>query len=292
MNRAALSLTAVLLTACASAAPDRTTPREGAPPSTSPALAASASASSSPGPPRSASSAPSPAPHEALFKSEPRVRQLPLPDFQDVHLVLPRGDGSRPARLAVVAHGAGERPEPHCDHYAKLLGEGTLVACTRGFPQNRHLPEPQRGYFYDGHHRLGAELKALLAALASQAPYAGNVSTTGALYAGFSQGATMGLLALHEDPDLAAHFDAILLIDGGAGEWTVSLAERMAARHTRVAIVCGVPTCSEKVSHSRPWLERAGLDHRVRITGAGHRLDSRNGEAVAELLPWLLGAAE
>lgn len=228
-------------------------------------------------------------PHAALFQAEPRVRDLALSGFEDVHLVLPRGDGALPARLAVVAHGAGERPEPHCDHYAKLLGEGTLVACTRGFPQNRHLPEPQRGYFYDGHHRLGAELTALLAALSSEAPYAGNIGTAGALYAGFSQGATMGLLALHEDPALAAHFDGILLIDGGAGEWTVSLAERMAARHTRVAIVCGVATCRDKITHSRSWLERAGLDHRVRITGAGHRLDGRNGEEVALLLPWLIG---
>jgi pimeloyl-ACP methyl ester carboxylesterase len=211
-----------------------------------------------------------------------------LPGFEDLHVVLPRGDGATKARLAVIAHGAGERPEPHCEHYARLLGDGFLLVCTRGHPNNRHLPEPERGYFYDGHPRLGRELAATFALLERDAPFAGHVELEGALYAGFSQGATMGVLALHEEPELAARFDALLLIDGGTGDWTVALAERMAARAVRVALVCGVATCREKARRTEPWLAKAKLDAKVRLTSAGHVLGGAVEEEVRALLPWLL----
>lgn len=232
-----------------------------------------------------------PSPHGELFSAEPRVRSVPLPEFEALHVVLPRGDGSKKARLAVIAHGAGERPEPHCEHYARLLGDSFLLACTRGHPNNRHLPEPERGYFYDGHPRLGRELAALFGVLEREAPFAGHVELEGALYAGFSQGATMGVLALHEEPELAARFSALLLIDGGTGDWTVALAERMAARGVKVALVCGVATCREKARHTEPWLAKAKLDAKIRLTSAGHRLDGAVEEEVRELLPWLLTSA-
>lgn len=249
-----------------------------------PSATLSPSASSSPEPPPIA---PEPL---ALFSSEPRVRSLDLPGFQQAHLVLPRGEGRTKARLAVVAHGAGERPEPHCDHYGPLLGDEYLLACTRGFPNNSHLPEPERGYFYDGHHRLGDELTALFETLSKTEPFASGVELNGALYVGFSQGATMGILALHEEPELAVRFNGILLVDGGSGEWTVALAKRMAERNTRVAIVCGNAACREKAERSRSWLRHAGLENEMRLSTARHFLGGRLAEDVKSVLPWLLRA--
>jgi pimeloyl-ACP methyl ester carboxylesterase len=227
-------------------------------------------------------------PHRALFQDEPSVRQLALPGFEPAHIVLPRGEGRKKARLAVIAHGAGERPEPHCAHYEALLPDDYLLVCTRGYPSNKHLPEPQRGYFYDGHPKLGQELQAIFTLLATEEPYASSVELERALYVGFSQGASMGILALHERPDLAAHFNGVLLVDGGAGEWTVSLAKRMAERDMRVGIVCGQPSCREKAERSRPWLAQAGLAAELRLRTASHSLDGPLGEDVKELLPWLL----
>ena len=227
-------------------------------------------------------------PHRALFQDEPAIRQLALQDFEPAHVVLPRGEGRQKARLAVIAHGAGERPEPHCAHYEALLPDDYLLVCTRGYPSNKHLPEPQRGYFYDGHPKLGQELQAVFTALAAEAPYATSVELERALYVGFSQGASMGILALHERPEVAAHFNSILLVDGGAGEWTVALARRMAERATRVGIVCGQASCREKAERSRPWLAQVGLAAELRLRTASHRLDGPIGEDVKALLPWLL----
>jgi predicted esterase len=249
------------------------------------AVVGSAASSPSAATPSAAVEAP---PHRALFQDEPSVRQLALPGFEPAHIVLPRGEGRKKARLAVIAHGAGERPEPHCAHYEALLPDDYLLVCTRGYPSNKHLPEPQRGYFYDGHPKLGQELQAIFTLLATEEPYASSVELERALYVGFSQGASMGILALHERPDLAAHFNGVLLVDGGAGEWTVSLAKRMAERDMRVGIVCGQPSCREKAERSRPWLAQAGLAAELRLRTASHSLDGPLGEDVKELLPWLL----
>ncbi len=245
-------------------------------------------AASSPSAAPSSAAAVEPPAHRALFQDEPRIRQLALQGFEPAHIVLPRGEGRQKARLALIAHGAGERPEPHCAHYEALLPDDYLLVCTRGYPSNKHLPEAQRGYFYDGHPKLGQELQAIFTVLATEEPYASSVELERALYVGFSQGASMGILALHERPELAAHFNGVLLVDGGAGEWTVSLAKRMAQRDMRVGIVCGQPSCREKAERSRPWLAQAGLAAELRLRTASHSLEGPLGEDVKELLPWLL----
>ncbi len=238
-------------------------------------------------PPPSEIQAPSLAP---IRIAEPRRQWLSLPGFEPALVVLPRGTSAERAKLAVVAHGAGGRPEPHCDHYAPLLGDDYLVVCTRGHPNNRHLPEPERGYFYDGHPELGRELGVLLAELASREPFASGVAQTGGVYVGYSQGATMGLLALHERPEIAQRFGGLLLVEGGAAEWTVDLAKKMAARGTRVAVVCGQESCRASADQSLQWMKRAGLDARLRhAPGAGHTYGGEVAVAVTELLPWLLG---
>lgn len=291
--RATLSLAyATFLLACAAPPP---------PLDTAGAASSAAGVPSASAPPPAASAAlaapsttPAAPPSSPLRTGEPRERWLELPGFEPALLSLPRGAGSGPVRLVVVAHGAGGRPEPDCAHYRALLGEGDfLIACTRGTPNNRHKPEAERGYFYDGHPRLGKELAALLAALASTEPYASEVLREDAVYIGYSQGASMGILALHAAPELAAHFSAILLVEGGVAEWTVAYAERLAARRVRVALVCGQPKCSAAAERSAAWMKRAGLDHRVRsATGAGHTFQGRIGEAAKALLPWLLGQAD
>ena len=71
------------------------------------------------------------------------------------------------------------------------------------------------GFYYRDHHALAAELRAALAALDRR--FGARVDHAGAVYAGFSQGATMGALALPE-----FGFTSAMLVEGGTDDWTVT----------------------------------------------------------------------
>lgn len=198
---------------------------------------------------------------------------------------MPAGPGPFP--LIVVTHGAGGRPEPHCDRYAELAAGRAFIVCTRGVPNNRHLPEEERGYFYDGHHQLAREALAAMDALAER--YGERVDAKRALFAGYSQGASMGLLFLHLKPEYAARFSGALLVEGGFADWNVALSERMkAAGLTKVAIVCGQTKCLEAAEQSVRWMKQGGLEVKLAYApGAGHTYAAAVAPLVEEAFAWL-----
>jgi len=100
------------------------------------------------------------------------------------------------------------------------------------------------------------------------------------VYAGYSQGATMGLLALYERGELGA-FSRVLFVDGGYADWSEPVARGLAARGIgRVAVVCGQERCAEAMKARLRSAERGGLTVRVEYArGAGHT----DGGAVAGL---------
>ena len=144
------------------------------------------------------------------------------------------------APVIVITHGAGGTPEAHCERYAEFVRPRAFLLCTRGVENNRHLPREERGYFYDGHHELGKELRAAIAALAAaEGP---NVDTARALFFGYSQGASMGALALQEGEN-ARGFVAALFVEGGTVDWNIALSKKIAEKGLRrVAMVCGQPS--------------------------------------------------
>ncbi len=202
--------------------------------------------------------------------------------------------GPRGARypLAVVLHGAGGHPFPHCEHWRRLLAERAYLLCPRGTAWG-HVPEGAEpdGYFFRDHRALGQELVAALAA--ARAALSPRLDAERALFVGFSQGATMGALALQElarDPTSAGAFGRVALIEGGTGQWNVALSERMKARGVeRILMVCGQRSCSKDAVQSEGWMRRAGLDVRFEdAPGAGHTWGGEVGARVIAALPWIL----
>jgi predicted esterase len=226
-----------------------------------------------------------PRPGAALERSTWAV--LPVEGFESAVVVVPPDDG-RARPLIVATHGAGGRPEAHCERWEEIAGTSAFIACTRGRGMNTHLPEPERGYFYDGHHELGRELDATLIALEQR--YGVRIDAKAAVFAGYSQGASMGVLALHEKPERAARFGAVVLVEGGTRDWNVALSERMVRLGVRrVAFVCGQASCIDDAKTSKPWLERAGLPLRIEYArGAGHTYRGAVGRLVEQAYAWVV----
>lgn len=212
---------------------------------------------------------------------------LEVPDWGDAVLWVPPGRGRRP--VLVAGHGAGGTPEAHCHRWSELVGDRGFVLCTRGLATNRHLPPEQRGYFYDGHHELGRETLAAVDALAARHARA---DVEGAVYAGYSQGATMGVLFLHKKADYGARFPRVVLIEGGSSQWNVPLSAQFAkGTGARVLFVCGQKRCRDEAERSARFLERAGVGVRVRYASSGgHTYLGEVGQEVEQHLPWLLAS--
>ncbi len=223
---------------------------------------------------------------ESNDAGEERVEPLEVPGFLPSVVVVPAT--SRPAPVVIVGHGAGGRPEPHCDFYRKLVRGRGFIVCTRGRSIDALIPEGERGYFYDGHVELGKEVRAVIGAL--QGRYGERVDLDRSVYAGFSQGATMGILALQQGVAPDARVRGVLLVEGGWAEWTIALAEKLSREGVRrVAIVCGRPICKEEGERSAGWIRRGGLEAEVlEAKGAGHTYGGAVAPLVADAWQWIV----
>jgi dienelactone hydrolase len=271
---------AVGLAACASTPPAEHRSHASRTSASAPRAPTSAAASAP-----SATSAAASAEAPAIEPVGPKTEPLDVPGFLPSLLVVPAGPGPHP--LLVVTHGAGGRPEPHCARYAELSKGRAFVLCTPGHENNRMLPPEQRGYFYDGHHELGREVLAARAALIAK--YGERVDASGAMFAGYSQGASMGLLFLHEKGEHAALFSTVLLVEGGYEDWNIALSERMKrAGMKRVAIVCGQSKCNDKARLSLHYMKQGGLDARLLYASrAGHTYEGTVRPLVDEAFSWV-----
>lgn len=170
-----------------------------------------------------------------------------------------------PAPTLVVAHGAGDWPEPHCELWRRLLGARGVIVCLRGRALRKG--SDAHGYYFPDHLALERETLAALAALRER--YAGFADSERIVYAGYSQGATMGALMLMNHGELAP---TLLLVEGGSGDWTSARARRFAlSGGRRVALLCGTPGCQRRALQSVERLKAVELDASLRYrAGAGH----------------------
>lgn len=216
---------------------------------------------------------------------------LDVPGFEPSVVVTPATTDAH-APLIIVAHGAGGRPEPHCERYRELVQGRAFILCTRGRALDRQLPPDQRGYFYDGHHELGKEVRLALEAL--EARYGDRVDRSRTIYAGYSQGATMGILYLQQGGATDAHVSGILLVEGGSAEWSIALSAKLRREGVgRVAIVCGQASCYRAAKTSRAWMERGGLEVTIDYAqGAGHTYGGPVAPLVEEAFDWIVATDE
>jgi predicted esterase len=201
---------------------------------------------------------------------------LEVPGFLPAVLVVPNGVGTRP--LVVAAHGAGGAPEWECDYWARLTAEQAFVLCLRGTRIS-----PRAGFYFRNHLELDAELTAALAAARLRFP---RIAPNSGIYAGFSQGASMGALIVDRH---AAELPYVVLIEGFQ-QWNVLLGRAFAKRGGKaVLFACGTRECANTAEASVQALQRAGPRARAEYaTGAGHTPAGQVEGLVASGLPWLL----
>ncbi len=192
---------------------------------------------------------------------------------------VPVGHAARP--LLVATHGAGGTAEDECAYWAKLTAELVFLLCLRGTPFNQAEPT---SFFYRDHLELGRELESALPAL--RAAVGPRLAPKAGVYAGFSQGATMGvgMIAAH-----GAELPYLVLVEGGYDYWSVARARRYAANGgKRVLLACGTKSCAQKSEKVAGWLRQGGLEARVEYApGVGHTPSGGVMERVAAALPWV-----
>jgi predicted esterase len=212
---------------------------------------------------------------ESPPKSVPGFRELELEGFLPAVFFVPAGEA--PARLVVATHGAGGAPEWECDYWRALTRAEAFVLCLRGKSMGGG------SYYYPHHHALEAELRAAERAARASEP---RILPGSGIYAGFSQGASMGsaMVAGH-----GAAFPYLVLIEGFE-RWNIPRARAFAASGgKRVLFACGTPQCSKVAEDSLPWLKRGGIDARLEhALGAGHTPAGEVMERVQAALSWLV----
>jgi predicted esterase len=177
----------------------------------------------------------------------------------------------------VAAHGAGGAPEWDCEYWNRLVGDRAFVLCPRGTAMG------QGSFYYKQHYALGAEVAAAAAAARRRFP---RILPASGVYAGFSQGASMGALMVSSYAD---QFPYVVLIEGFT-QWNVPLGRAFAKRGGQALLfVCGTRECATKAEASTQALQRAAVRARTEhAVGAGHTASGAVRDRVVQQLPWLL----
>jgi predicted esterase len=210
-------------------------------------------------------------------RSTSALLTLDVPGFLPASLVVPSGTDARP--LVVAAHGAGGEPEWDCEYWARLTEERAFVLCPRGTAMGGG------SFYFKHHHALAAEVLAAVAAARRQFP---RILPTSGVYAGFSQGASMGALMISKQ---AKQFPYVVLIEGFT-QWNIALGRTFSSGGGQaVLFVCGTGDCASKASASTLALQRVPVRARSEYaTGAGHTASGAVMELVVHHLPWLLAS--
>lgn len=187
------------------------------------------------------------------------------------------------APVFVITHGAGGHAAWHCQHYHRLLdGRATLI-CPQG--KLRHAKEPALGYYYPDHLALRREVLSAVERFEALAPQ--TLARRPYVYAGYSQGATMGALAFAEHGEL---FSQLVLVEGGFADWSDALISRFRATGGGgVLFICGTKQCATQATSAAGRFVAHGLKSSAFwAKGAGHIPDGAVGQTLSEHLGFLL----
>jgi predicted esterase len=206
--------------------------------------------------------------------------ELPVTGFLPALLWYRKG-----APLFVVTHGAGGHAAWHCEHYHRLLDGRATLLCPRG--KLRYAKDPSQGYYYPDHLALRREVIAVVEGFEALATPSG--ASRPYVYAGYSQGATMGALAFGESGGL---FSQLVLVEGGFADWSQALVNRFRETGGKsVLFVCGTKQCATQAAGAVHRFVSSGLGAKsVWARGAGHVPDGAVGQALSNDLGFLLEA--
>jgi predicted esterase len=218
---------------------------------------------------------------------EESLVELPVPGHDPAVVSIPPA-AARRRPLLVAAHGAWDRPEPHCALWRRVAGERAFILCPRGVRTIRRVPHSHAAYYYPDHFALEREVLAAVQALAAR--YPNELDPGGAVWAGFSQGAIHGALVIALHPQA---FPRAALVEGGNGffdEWSPYSARKYArAGGQRILFGCGSPYCVRSAARCAGYLEPTGVETRiVHAEGAGHSYGPTMEATLREDFAWLV----
>jgi len=221
------------------------------------------------------------------LRSAQPIIELLLDDGRKAIVSLPLGS-TAPRPLLVATHGAGGRALDHCQLWRRIVADRGFVLCPRGRAIYPYGPAEPTRFFYPGHPSLAKEVSRAMAALAQR--YAARLDPSKPIFAGYSQGASMGSMVLPEHP---AGFARAALVEGGFGqyqEWNIAAARRFRAQGgTRILLGCGRAKCVRLGRVTASYMRQGGLDVRlVYAVGAGHTYRGAMEEKVAQAFDWLI----
>lgn len=206
-----------------------------------------------------------------------------MPGFRAALLSLPLPkEQLKGEPLLLAAHGAGDSAHSQCEVWREIVGACGAILCISGTPIG---PGDSNGYFFRNHLELEKEVLAAIEALRAQ--FAGRIELTRSVYGSYSQGGTMGALML---PAHGALFARLVLVEGGAAEWTLRRGKQFAeSGGTRVMLVCGTAGCNRAAARAAPTLSDSGLTVRhLDVPGGGHAYWGSVAQAVAKIWPWVV----
>jgi predicted esterase len=187
--------------------------------------------------------------------------------------------------VVVATQGNFDKPEWQCDMWRSVVGDRGFVLCPRGIlhPNSPSPADPR--HKYASNVALEREIHAALGALRERFPE--YVDPGPALYAGFSQGAIMGVPILARNPAL---FPRAVLIEGGYDRWTPDAVKRFAdGGGERVLFACGQPLCERAAERSAKALEKGSVTARVvHGVGEGHSYFGKVADEVRRAFAWIV----
>jgi pimeloyl-ACP methyl ester carboxylesterase len=154
-------------------------------------------------------------------------------------------------------------------------------------PQGKrlHAKDPAQGYYYPDHLALQREVlgaierfETLVVPPDATRPY---------VYAGYSQGATMGALAFAQHGGL---FAELVLVEGGFADWSQALVNQFRESGGKaVLFVCGTKHCATQAAGAVHRFTKSGLKAKLaRASGAGHVPNGAVGQALSSSLGFVL----
>jgi hypothetical protein len=204
--------------------------------------------------------------------------ELPVKGFGAANVALPLG-ATTPRPIAVVLHGAADRPDWQCGSFRGVLGGNLFILCPRGIA----AAEPGR-FDPGGVDETAAELRAGLLAL--KARFGAHVAASPILLIGYAEGARLAAELARQEPSF---FARVALVNGEPTAFTPSASSVFALRGgKRVLFFCTNARCDDSAVSRALLLARAKVPAKSVRHDVGPYLDPPFTAALARELPWLL----
>jgi hypothetical protein len=199
------------------------------------------------------------------------------------HVAVPLGS-TTPRPVVVGVHGAGDRADWSCSEWYATTSANAFVVC----PHGANDPRWKGTLVWRSASDIAAAAVHAMAAL--EAHYGAHVATGPAIYASWSEGATLAGAAVASAARLGLRFDAVVLVEVG---YTPVDARAMARSFSSAGVRRVLVSCSSwQCRGFAPQLEAAGRAsglavHVVDVGLRGHWFDAPVFAALAAQWGWL-----